>query len=119
MDRFFRKLHERRAPPGLERVIWRRLPAATFASFFFPICLSVAMRLLPPEGTAAEIAKATKTVDILAFGLGVTLLTAVFTVAIGCIVVMIMKGPAYVADGYELNAADRPAPRRESKPPQN
>jgi hypothetical protein len=39
------------------------------------------------------------------------LLTAVLTIAIGCIVVMIMKGPAYVADGYELDAADAPAPQ--------
>ncbi len=114
MDKYFRKLHERRAPPGLERVIWRKLPAALFGSIFLPICLSVAMRLLPAEGTAAQVAKATKTVDFFAVGLGMTALTAVFTVAIGCIIVMVMKGPAYVADAYELNAADQPAPKRES-----
>ena len=109
MDRFFRKLHERRSPPGLERIIWRKLPAACLGCIVIPLGLSLAMRLFPPDGTASEIAKATRTVDFFALGLGITAATAVFTVAIGCIIVMIMKGPAYVADGYELNAADKPA----------
>jgi hypothetical protein len=111
MEKYFRKLHEHRSAPGLERAVWRRLPAALVGSIVLPIALSVAARLLPPEGTIAEIHKATKLVDFFALGLAMTLLTAVLTVAIGCIVVMIMKGPAYVADGYELNAADAPAPR--------
>jgi len=111
MERYFRKLHEHRSPPGLERAVWRRLPAALIGSFVLPSALSVAARLLPPEGTLDEIHKATKLVDFFALGLGMTLLTAVLTIAIGCIVVMIMKGPAYVADGYELDAADAPAPQ--------
>jgi hypothetical protein len=115
MDRFFRKLHEHHCPPGLERAIWRRLPLAAFGSIFLPICLSVAMRVLPPEGTAEAVEKATKTVDFFALGLAVTLLTGVFTVAIGCVVVMIMKGPAYVADAYDLNAAEEPAPHLPSE----
>jgi hypothetical protein len=40
--------------------------------------------------------------------------TAVFTVAIGCVVVMLMKGPGYVADGMELSHSDRPRPGHES-----
>ena len=35
--------------------------------------------------------------------------TVVLTLAIGCIIVMLMKGPAYVADAYHLNDSDRPA----------
>lgn len=114
MDKYFRKLHENRAPPGLERVIWRKLPMALLGSVFVPLALSVAMRAMPPASTAAEIAKATKLVDYFALGLAMTLLTAVFTVAIGCVIVMIMKGPAYVADPYELNDADRPTPTNET-----
>ena len=110
MNKFFRKLHEHRSPPGLERTIWRRLPAAAVGSIAVPICLSVAARLLPPEGSIEEVNKAIRLVDFFALGLGLTLVTAVFTVTLGCIVVMLMKGPAYVADGYELNAADTPAP---------
>jgi hypothetical protein len=114
VDKYFRKLHEDRSPPGFERIIWRRLPIAFFASVFLPACLSASMRLLPPDGTADEVAKTITKVDFFAIGLGVTSSIAVFTVAIGCIVVMIMKGPAYVADAYELNAADEPAPREQS-----
>ena len=47
-------------------------------------------------------------VEILAISLVVTGWTAVFTVAIGCAIVWIMKGPAYVADAYELIDADGP-----------
>ena len=53
-----------------------------------------------------------KSFDIFAVSISVTLLTAVFTVAIGCIVVRIMKGPAYVADAYPVSHANRPADER-------
>jgi hypothetical protein len=110
VNRYLRKLHTHRSPPGLERRIWRRLPTALFGSVAIPVGLSVGTRLFPPEGPEYAVAKTTATVDIFAFATGLTAVTAVVTIAIGCIVVMIMKGPAYVADGYEINAADRPAP---------
>jgi hypothetical protein len=113
VNRYFRKLHTRRSPPGLERVIWRRLPLAFAASVLVPIGLSVGTRLFPPNGPEFLVAKTTATVDIFAFATGLTAVTAVVTVAIGCIVVMIMKGPAYVADGYSLDAADEPTARSE------
>ena len=113
MTRYFRKLHTDRSPPGLERVIWRRLPLAFLGSVLIPISFSVGTRLFPPDGSDRVIAKTTAMVDICAFAAGLTAVTAVVTVAIGCIVVMIMKGPGYVADGYALDAADKPAPERE------
>jgi hypothetical protein len=115
MEKLFRKLHEDRCPPGLERTIWRKLPAALSGSILIPVSLSVTARLLPPEGTVDAVVKATRTVDFFALALGLTSLIAVFTVAIGCIIVMIMKGPAYVADGYYLDASDTPAPQEKRK----
>jgi len=50
-------------------------------------------------------------VDIIAIAMAVTVWTAVLTVAIGCFVVIMMKGPAYVADAYELEDSERPRPR--------
>ena len=44
--------------------------------------------------------------------MAITSLTAVFTVAIGAVIVFIMKGPGYVADAYEVNDAKVPAPVR-------
>ena len=39
--------------------------------------------------------------------------TLVLTVGIGCVVVMMMKGPAYVADTYPLSDSDLPAAAKE------
>lgn len=101
VNRYFQKLHENRSPPGLERVIWRRLPGALLTGLGIPAGLSLIVRLLPPQGGAYEAAKAITTVDIFAFATALTAVVAVVTVGIGCIVVMIMKGPGYVADGYD------------------
>jgi hypothetical protein len=107
VSRYFQKLHENRSPPGLERVIWRRLPVALLASLGIPAGLSIIARLLPPQGNAYEAAKTITTVDIFAFATALTAVVAIITVAIGCVVVMIMKGPGYVADGYDrLNNPD-------------
>jgi hypothetical protein len=104
------KLHGRRVPPGLEWQILRRLPKITLAGSLIPVALAVLVRVLPSE-PGADVAKHIKTVDIFAIATAITFLTAVLTVAIGCIVVYIMKGPAYVADAYPLQHADRPAAR--------
>ena len=48
-------------------------------------------------------------VAIAAVAATLTIWTAVFTMAIGCGIVWIMKGPAYVADRYPLIDADAPA----------
>jgi hypothetical protein len=47
--------------------------------------------------------------DYVVAGLVVFHWTAVFTVAIGCVVVMLMKGPGYIADDpMELSHSDKP-----------
>ncbi|NCF38317.1 MAG: hypothetical protein GWP56_18405 [Gammaproteobacteria bacterium] len=104
----FTKLHGRRVPPGLEWQILRRLPHISLAGSLIPVALAVLVRILPPE-PGVDIAKHIKTVDIFAIATAITFFTAVFTVAIGCVVVYIMKGPAYVADAYPLQHSDRPA----------
>ena len=102
---WFRKLHNHTYPRGLEWRIWRKLPLALLASIVIPAGLAIGTRLSPPTGTTYEVARTTATVDIFAIALLLTAITAVVTVGIGCIVVMIMKGPAYIADG------DRPGTR--------
>jgi hypothetical protein len=104
----FTKLHGRRVPPGLEWRILRRLPHITLAGSLIPVALAVLVRVLPPE-PGVDIAKHVKTVDIFAIATAITFFTGILTVAIGCIVVYIMKGPAYVADAYPLQHSDYPA----------
>jgi hypothetical protein len=68
------------------------------------------MRVLPWSGSEAEMATRITTVDIYLISLVILHWTVVFTVAIGAFIVMVMKGPAYVADAYPLSDADHPAP---------
>ena len=104
----FNKLHARREPPGLEWQILRKLPRVTLVGLMLPAALAILVRILPPE-PGVNLAKHIKSVDIFAIASAITFFTAVFTVAIGCIIVYIMKGPAYVADAYPLQHSDRPA----------
>jgi hypothetical protein len=103
----FTKLHGRRVPPGLEWQILRRLPRITLVGLLIPIALSILARVLPAE-SGINTAKSLKSVDIFAIATTISFLTAMLTIAIGCIVVYIMKGPAYVADAYPLQHSDRP-----------
>ena len=113
MNRYLKRLHDRCEPPGLEWTILRRLPKALLIGTSIPVALSVIVRLLPPAEDV-DPAKAILTVDIFSFATAITFSTAVFTVAIGCVVVAIMKGPAYVADAYPVAHAPRPKNDREA-----
>jgi hypothetical protein len=103
----FNKLHGRREPPGLEWQILRQLPKVALAGLMIPVALAILVRIVPAE-PGVNIAKHIKSVDIFAIASAITFFTAVVTVAIGCIIVYIMKGPAYVADAYPLQHSDRP-----------
>ncbi|MDH3531517.1 MAG: hypothetical protein OEO82_01230 [Gammaproteobacteria bacterium] len=104
--KFFNRLHNRCAPAGLELVILKKLPLVLLIGTLLPVALSVLVRIWPVAG--GDVAKHVASVDIFAIAATITFLTGVFTVAIGCVVVFIMKGPAYVADPYPLEHADRP-----------
>lgn len=103
------KIEERRSPPGLEVRILRKLPVMTLVATLAVVALPILVRLLPTE-PGIDVAKQVKFVDIFAIATEITLLVAAFTVAIGCVVVHIMKGPAYAADSLPVSHADRPRP---------
>jgi hypothetical protein len=103
-----RKLHNLHHPAGLEWAILKMLPKVLLAGIFIPLFMSIFIRLFPAGDSLGEIEKHISSIDILSISLFVTLLTAVFTIVIGCIIIVLMKGPAYVADAYELDDADEP-----------
>jgi len=107
MARFLKKVSERVAPPGLEWRLLKLMPRALFFGTLLPIVIAVGARLLLP-GPAKEIAKQVKSIDIFAIALAATIWTAILTVTIGCVVVFVMKGPAYEADPYPVQHSDRP-----------
>ena len=101
------KIHGRKTPPGLEVQILKKLPGITLLGTLAILALPVIVRFWP-EQPGVDAAKHIRSVDIFAIASEITLITAVFTVAIGCVVVHIMKGPAYVADAMPVSHADRP-----------
>ena len=106
---WLRKIHGRRVPPGKEIQILRRLPLITLSGTLLVLALPVLVRALPAQ-PGVDSAKHIKSVDIFAIATEITLLTAVLTIAIGCVIVHIMKGPAYVADALPVEHSDRPKP---------
>lgn len=97
-----------RTPPGIERTILRGLPRVTLLGSLL-LCLPPVLARLLPDGLAGtDAALLATTVDIYAISLLILHWTVVFTVAIGAFIVMVMKGPAYVADAYPLSDADFP-----------
>lgn len=107
--KLFNRLHGRLVPPGRELLILRKLPRIGLVGTLIPVALSFLVRVLPPQ-PGVDVAKHIRSVDIFAIATTITFWTAIFTVAIGCVVVHIMKGPAYVADPYPVEHADRPDP---------
>lgn len=108
--KYLRKINENRAPAGLERALLRIAPWAALLCLLVPAAVATGAR----AWLGAEAVKAINRVDIAAIAVSITGLTAVFTVAIGAVIVFIMKGPGYVADAYEVNDAPVPTPVRDT-----
>ncbi len=102
-----------KTPPGLERVILRWILRVLLAGAVLLALPSLAVRMFSFDIEPEELPKLIHSVDIFVTSIEVTFWTAVFTVFIGAVVVMIMKGPAYVADAYPLSDSEFPAKRGE------
>ncbi|GAB2941949.1 hypothetical protein [Aquaspirillum soli] len=102
------------SPSGIEREVLRAMPKLTLggsAAFLLP---AVLMRLWygwswPLSGEQALIST-----DIFLISLLILYWTVLFTVALGAFIVLVMKGPGYVADPYPLQDAERPNPHLKS-----
>jgi hypothetical protein len=104
----FRKIDDHREPPGMERVILKKLPLYLAGGTVVPALVTVFSHLFPPAGTSIEVAKQTGILDYVALGAVFTVWTAALTVAIGCLVVIVMKGPTYAADSYPMEDPEHP-----------
>lgn len=103
-----RKVSDRREPPGLERAVLRRLPMWWLGGTVVPAIVALFNRWLPRQGSELDVAKQVFIVDTLCIGLVFTAWTAAITIAIGCYVVVVMKGPHYQADSYPVEHSSRP-----------
>ena len=74
------------------------------------LCLpALAARWWQAAESAQTLAAPLSTLEIYAISLLVLHWTVVFTVGLSAFIVMVMKGPGYVADAYPLSDADTPA----------
>ena len=92
-----------RTPPGKERAVLRSLPKWLWLGSFLLATPSVLVRFFADEHETHLI----MTTDIYVASLIVLHWTVIFTVAIAASIIMVMKGPAYVADAYPLVEAEK------------
>ena len=105
-----------RSASGLEWALWRKLPLIFLVGTALPLLVAVLLHLLSNDESDAH-ARWLQMVDYVVAGVVIFHWTAVLTVAIGCVVVMLMKGPGFVADGFEVSHSDQP--RRDDEGPGN
>lgn len=96
------------SPPGLERTILRHVPRALLAGTLLLALPCLVMRCLPGRGGEPDLLARIAIIDIYAISALVLYWTVVFTAALAAFIVLVMKGPAYVADAYALNEAEQP-----------
>lgn len=96
------------SPPGLERVILRRIPELVFLGSAAILAPSILIRVLPHAGSLKQWQDGIAMMDIVVISSLVFYVTMLFTLGLGALIVKLMKGPAYVADAYPLSDSDRP-----------
>ena len=107
---YFNKLKGfQRSPAGLEWQIWKRLHIILAAGTGLPLLASAGAYVLDELAPATQNARAVEQFFYVMVGIVVLHWTLVLTLAIGCAIVMLMKGPAYVADAYPMEEHPRDA----------
>ncbi len=90
------------APVGWERSVLRKLPGVFLAVTAVPLLFILFAPFDADRGTPFSYA---------VVGLIVTQWMLLLTIAIACLIVILMKGHAWVADAYALPDRDSPAPQ--------
>jgi uncharacterized BrkB/YihY/UPF0761 family membrane protein len=100
-----------RSPSGGEWVLWKRLPVILVLGTAMPIIVALACWWVAPGQPSAAEERDLLLLTYRLIGLVVLHWTLVLTLAIGCAIVIVMKGPAYGADAYPPpGRGDAPAP---------
>lgn len=106
MNLFNRLPGSRRAPAGLEWTVLKKLPGILLAGTLLPVCIILLLRAGLTELDAKQAMEATYA----AAGVLLFYWMSVLALGILCVIIMIMKGHAYVADAYPLPDSDLPKP---------
>jgi hypothetical protein len=98
----------RREASGLEWTLWRKLPLILLAGTALPLMVLGVVHLLTDPEPSAQQARWLQLADYVVGGVIIFHWTMVLTLGIGCVIVIVMKGPGYVADGYLVSHSDKP-----------
>jgi hypothetical protein len=104
----------RRAASGLEWTLWRKLPLIAALGTVLPLLVLALVYLLNDPAASAAQARWDQMAGYMVLGAILFHWSMVLTLAFGCVIVMIMKGPGYVADGYRVSHSDQPRSSMES-----
>ena len=96
-----------RSASGMEWTLWRKLPLIFLVGTAVPLAADLALHVFTDQSNEADV-RWLQTMDYVAAGVVAFHWSAMIAVAIGCVVVMVMKGPGYVADGLEVSHSDKP-----------
>jgi hypothetical protein len=102
MDLFNKLPNSIRYPLGIEWPLLKKLPLVFIIGTLLISVPAISIYIQNPEISAEQY----RTIYI-CLGLLFTFWFFVGATAIGCVVVIIMKGPGYVADAYELPKEDK------------
>jgi hypothetical protein len=94
----------RRTPSGLEWTVLKRMPVILLVGTLVPAAVVFMMQAGLVELSAKDALEAQYT----AFGVVLFHWISMFTLGIFCLIVVLMKGHAYVADAYPLSDSEHP-----------
>lgn len=100
------------SPPGREWALFKRLPAILLIGTSLPLGLALVLWWVAPDAPSAADERELLLTTYRLIGLVVLHWTLVLTLAIGCAIVLLMKGPAFVADAYPPPGRETPLIRR-------
>ena len=92
----------------------KKVPYVLLAATIVPAITAVFLRLMEHGGTSEEVAKLIRTTDFVLIAAAVAAWALTLTVAIGCLLVMALKGTFSVADAFHpCGNKQRPQPERD------
>ena len=97
-----------RTASGLEWRLWKKLPLIALIGTLLPLLALGLVYLLSDSAMGAAELRRMQLMVYMTGGAIIFHWSMVVTVGIGCVIVMIMKGPGYVADGYRVSHSDQP-----------
>ncbi len=79
----------------------RALPLLLAVGTIAPLFAAWVVRVLTSDEPAVAIMRQARLFEFVMFGWALFNVALLATVAVACVIVWLMKGPAYVADGYD------------------